>query len=131
MPEQNDNTGELDQPYIILDVIFVAHHQSTKVVKPGKESLDFPPSLEPAQRPTILRFVLRSASLSMWRDHFGAILIKHFSVEPVTVVSFVTNQLLRNICHETLLQGLGDQLHFSRASTLCAYGDRKTMAVRD
>jgi len=131
MPEQDDNTGKLYEPDIVLDVVFITNNQSAEVVKPGKKSLHFPTSFESTERPTILRFILRPAALSVWRDHLSAKPLEYLRVEPITVVSFVTDQLFRNIGDEALLQGLGDQLYFSRASTLCAYGDRKTVAVRN
>src|SRR5579859_1005270 len=131
MPEQDDDTGELNQPHVVLDVVFVTHNQSAEVVEPGKQSLHFPTSSESTERPTVLRFVVRPASLSVWRDHLDTKPLQDLRVEPITVVSFVTDQLFRNIGDEALLQGLGDQLYFSRASTLCAYGERKTVAVRN
>src|SRR5581483_461164 len=131
MPEQYHNTGKLYKTDIVLDVVFVTHNQSAEVVEPGKQSLYFPTSFESTKRSAILRFVVLPASASMWRDHLSAKPLEYLRVEPIAVVSFVTDQLLRNVGDKPLLQGLGDQLYFSRASTLCAYGERKTVAVRN
>src|SRR5215203_135724 len=110
-------------------MIFPTHDQAAKVVEPGKHAFDFPSPAKPAQAPTILSPSLRSASLPVWRNHLRGKLRHHFRIEFVTVIGFVADQPLGHICHKTLLHRLSHQLHFSRRSTGCAYGERKTMAL--
>src|ERR1700693_907672 len=131
MPEKDHHARKLNQGHIVLNVIFVANYQAAEVVEPGKEPLDFPSALEPAQRSAILGFALHSASAAMGRDHFRAEAGEHFLVERVAVIGFVPDQPFWNVGDKPRFERLADQLHFSRASTLCEYGERKTMAVRN
>src|SRR5688572_16141287 len=131
MPEKDDNAGELDQSQIIFSMVLVPHNQAAEVVEPSEQTFHFPSSLETAQRPSVLGLVFRPPVLFVRRNHLRAKLLEHLLVEPVAVVSFVTNQTFGHIGHKALFHRRGHQLHFSRASTLCAYGDRKTVAVRN
>src|SRR4030095_3491487 len=47
----------------------------------------------------------------------------------VTVVGLIADQPLRHLRNKALLQRLVNQLYFTRASTLCSYGDWTTSAV--
>jgi hypothetical protein len=110
-------------------VIFPSHYQASKVVHPREHALDFPTSAKSSQWSSILSLAIRPASLSMRGDDFGTELIQHLFIQPIAVVCFVSNESLRWLRNKPGLNGLFDQLYFSRGSTLCAYGDRKTMAV--
>ena len=44
MPEQDLGTGQLQQAENVLDVIFPAGHQASRVVQPRKEAFDPPPA---------------------------------------------------------------------------------------
>lgn len=129
MPEQDDQASQVDEAQIILRMIFIANHQTPEVVQPSEEPFDFPTALEAAQCSTILCDSLRFTTLAMWRNHVCAKLIEQFLIERIAIVGLVSHQALRNISDESLLQRLTDQFHFSWASTLGAYGHRKTMAV--
>src|SRR5258707_23038 len=129
MPEKDDDAGKLDKPEIVFSMVLIADDQSAKVVQPGEESFHFPAALEAAQGTTVLSDSIRPATLAVRSNHFGTELLQHLMIQRVTVIGLVSNEPLGHIRDESLLQGLGDQFHFSRASTLCAYGDRKTMAV--
>src|SRR5688572_3781569 len=129
MPEQDDERGELDKAEVIVRMMFIANYQSAKVVEPGKQALYFPATLEAAQCAAILSLPVEPTALTVRCDHLGAELMEHLTIQFVAVVSFVANQPLGDIGDEALLQCLAHQLHFSWASTLCAYGDRKTIAV--
>jgi hypothetical protein len=63
------------------------------------------------------------------RIHVRAKLTEQLSIQPVAVITFVADQLLGHTSNEPRSQSLRDQFHFSRASTLCAYGERKIMTV--
>jgi hypothetical protein len=54
------------------------------------------------------------------RIHVRAKLTEQLSIQPVAVITFVAGQLLGHTGNEPRCQGLQDQFHFSRASTLCA-----------
>src|ERR1043166_1279117 len=131
MPEEDDNAGELDQAEIIFSMVLIAHDQATEVVKPSEQTFHFPATLEGAQRATILSLVLRAAVPFVRRNHFGAKFIGHLLIQAVAVVGLVANQALGHVGHKTLFHCRRHQFHFSRTSTLCAYGDRKTVAVRN
>src|SRR5215471_2246051 len=129
MPEQDHETGQLDEAKIVFGMILIADHQTPEIVQPSEEPFNFPTALEAAQRSTVLCHSFRFAALTMWRNHVCVELIEQFLIERITIVGLVSHQALRNIRYESLLQRLADQFHFSRASTLCAYGERKTVAV--
>ena len=131
MPEKDYYAGELDEAEIIFRMVLIPHNQTTEVVEPSKQPLHFPPPLEATQRPTVLSCILRPAVLFVGRNHLGTELMEHFLVEPVAVVALVPNQTFGHIGHKALFHRRRHQLHFSRASTLCAYGERKTVAVRN
>jgi len=129
MTQQDHSAGEVDKPEIVFGVVFIANNQSAKVVQPGEEALHFPAALEAAQGTSVLSNVIGPATSAVWRNHFSPELLQNLTVQPVTVISLIANESLRNISNEALLQCLSHQFYFSRASTVCAYGDRKTMAV--
>src|SRR5262245_57805687 len=129
MPEKDGNAGELDEAQIILRMIFIANDQAAKVVQPGEKPFNLPTALEAAQSTTVLSDSIRPTALTVWGDHLGAELMEYFFIKRVTVVGLISNQPLWHIRNKPLLQRLVNQLYFSRASTVCAYGDRKTIAV--
>ena len=110
-------------------MILPSYNQSSKVVHPGEHAFDFPTATKTSQCPSILGLTFRSTALTMGRDYFRTELTHHLTVERVAVVGFVSDQSLRWIGNKSLLDRAFDQCHFSRGSTLCAYGDRKTVAV--
>src|SRR6516225_9594791 len=118
MPEQDYNTGELNQGHVVLDVILVADHQPAEVVKPGKQPLDLPSPLEAPQSSAILGFALRPASLTMRCDHLRTESVEYLFVQRIAIISFVPNQFFRHLSDEALFERSTDQLHFSWASTL-------------
>src|SRR5215471_4190347 len=129
MPQKDNNAGELNKTEVVLGMIFIANHQAAEVIQPGEQPFHFPTTLEATQRTSILSDAFGPATFSVWSNHLDTELLQNFTVQRVTVVSLVPNQPLRDVSDESLLQCLGDQLYFSRASTLCAYGERKTIAV--
>src|SRR5579859_4500006 len=108
-------------------MIFVANNETTEVKQPGEEPLDFPTPPKSSQRSPILcgHFPV----LFVRRNHFHSILVHHFPVKLVTVVCLVPNQSFGNIGDDPFLDGFLDECHFSRRSTFCPQGERKTMAV--
>src|SRR5262245_34743949 len=129
MPEKDQEAGQLDKAEIILGMILIANDESAKIKQPGEQSLNLPTALEATQCTTVLGDAIHPTTGAVWSNHLGTKLLQHFLVQRVTVVALVANEALRHIGDKSLLQGLTDQFHFSRASTFCAYGDRKTIAV--
>src|SRR6516162_1570511 len=129
MPEQDYDTSELNQGHVILDVVFVPDYESAEVVEPGKQALDFPSPFEATQSSVVLGLSLRPASLTMRCDHLRTETVEHLLVERIAVVGFVADKFFGHVCDEARFERSAHQLHFSRASTLCADGERKTMAV--
>src|SRR5215472_14115629 len=121
MPQKDHNAGELNETEVVLGVIFIADDHAAEVVQPGEQSFHFPATLKAAQRTSVLSDTLGPATLTMWSDHLGAELLQNFTVQPVTVVSLISNESLRDVSNESLLQCLSDQFYFSWASTVCAY----------
>src|SRR5580700_4984606 len=108
-------------------MIFVSHHQPAKVEQPGKKPVDFPTAHVPSQRSPVLRG--EPTILFVGRDQFRAVLPHELFIQPVAVVSFVSDQPLRHLGHDARFQCGGHQFHFRRRSACCPQGERKTMAV--
>ena len=111
----------------VLDMIFIANHQTTKTVHPGKQPLDLPaPSVSPQSSAILSRSLL--AVGFVWRDQRDACLSQRFS-QRVAVIGFVCDQSLRELDSKTLSESRLDQLDFMRTSRFCVDGERKTSAV--
>ena len=124
---QEDNHGaELDQSLEVLRVIFIAHHQTSKVEQPSEESFNFPAAAVSPQASTILG---ATAALPIRGDHFCAVLMHELLIQSVAVVGFISDQLQRHIGHDPGVQRGRHQLYFSWRSAFCPQGERKTMAV--
>src|SRR5271154_4147886 len=108
-------------------MIFITHHQSAKIKKPGKEPFDFITPHIAAQRASILSGDTTVDLVG--RDHFRAVLPHQLFIQPVAIIRFVPDQAFGHIGYDARLQGGSDQLHFSRRSAFCPQGERKTMAV--
>src|SRR5690348_10645318 len=115
MPQKDHNAGKLNKSEIILGVIFIANNQTAKVVQPSEESFHFPTTLKAAQGASVLSDAIGPAALTVWSNHLSAELLEHFTVQAVAIVSLISNESLRNISDESLLQCLSDQFYFSRA----------------
>jgi len=111
----------------ILDMIFVAGHQSTEVVQPREQSLDFPAMSVSAQLATILSSDSDAIAL-MRGDHVDTLRPK-LGIQPITVVGAVADQSLGSDCDKALLKRSFDKGDFMRRSRRCLDGDRKTSAI--
>ena len=109
-------------------MIFISDHQSSEVMKPRKEAFDFPPSLVAPEFSAILgpRFF---SPLSVWGNHFCFSFTQQLPVQPVAVISLVTNQMPRGLADKTAIDGRLNQLYFMGRSTFNVSGDRKTRNV--
>lgn len=115
----------MDETEEVVGVALVAHDQATIVAQPGEESLYLPSALVPPQGSAVLSLLPASA---MWGYHLDA-LLSQLTVEPVRVVSLVSNQMLRKLLYELTGQRVSNKGDFVRASTRCASGERKTRTV--
>ncbi len=108
---------------------FPTHHQSSEVLQPGEEPLDFPAALVPPELAPVL--AVRSCAITTVRcDQFDSLLGK-LIVQSITVISLVGNQSFRLLCHKAVLDRNRNELLLMWRSTRNPQGDRKTMAVCD
>ena len=111
-------------------MIFVSNDKPPEVLKPGKESFDFPPSPIRPQFPSILGFWFL-APFSMRRYDFNIALIKQSLIKVITVIGFVANKFIRSILGKATVYRCFNQFHFMGRSAFNVSGDRKTRSVCD
>jgi len=130
MPQKNYEAAELEHPEEIGFVIFPAADESTKVVEPSEEALDFPAAAIATQFATVLGIV--PAAIELVRgDQLDAMLFAKTLVQRIAVIGTIANHSFWLGLGEALRDGRFDELGFMRRSAGDAAGDRKTMAVRD
>src|SRR5687768_712015 len=131
MPEKNNKAGKVKKPEIVFGAVFPAHHDASKIIEPSEEPLDFPTLLISAKHAAILRLGFDAATAPVRCDDFGAVFRKDFVVQSIAIISLVSDDACGWVGHKAIFDGLAHECHFSRGSTRCANGDRKTMAVRN
>ena len=109
-------------------MIFVSNDKPPEVLKPGKESFDFPPSPIRPQFPSILGFWFL-APFSMRRYDFNIALIKQSLIKVITVIGFVANKFIRSILGKATVYRCFNQFHFMGRSAFNVSGDRNTRSV--
>ena len=130
MPQEDDGASELDHPEEIFWVVFPANDGTTKVMKPGEQTFDFPATPVAAQNPAVLR--RRSdAHEFVRRDELYAVSFVDALVEGIAVVSAVADHALGGFGKESLVKRGFDEPCFMRRSAGHVHGERKTMAVCD
>lgn len=107
---------------------FIAGYQTAKVLEPGEEAFDLPPTAVAAQRPTVLRL---AAPRAVRRDQLDAALGGQLGVELVRIVGLVADQTDEGVVEEGRVEGLRDERDFAGARTCDSNGERKTTAVCD
>ena len=130
MPQEDDGASELNHPEEIFWVVFPANDDATKIMQPGKQTLDFPTSPIAAQDATILRGFPTARGI-MRCDQLHTEALANLRVQRVAVVSTVADQALGSLGEEASLNGGLDELGFMRRSAGHVHGERKTMAVAD
>ena len=126
MPEQDLHATKADHAEEVLDVVFPADHQPTKVMQPGKQLFDSASSVA-TQCTTILG---RRPALSAMRcDHFDAVALSQISIQEVTVIRFVPDQSRWEGVEEAVPEDPFDELAFVRRSALDTNGERKTVII--
>ena len=111
-------------------MVFVANNQSPEVLKPGKQTLNFPSAPITSEFPAILGREL-FASSAMRSNHFNATLLKKLLIKAIAVIGFVTHKLVRRIASKTAINSCLDKLYFMGRSAFHMSGDRKTTSVCD
>src|ERR1700688_2652445 len=101
MPQKDYGTGELDHGEEIFRVIFPAHHDAAKIMKPGEQAFDFPAAAVATQRAAVLRDRF-AAVPAVRRDQLHAQSFAQALVQRIAVVGFVADQSRgssgRNLC---------------------------------
>src|ERR1700674_1328898 len=130
MPQEDDGTSKLHHPEEILWVIFPANDDTTKIMKPRKQTLDFPAAPVAAQYAAVLRGGFASSGL-VWSNQLHTEALADLHVQWVTVISAVADHALGSFGKEALFERGSDELCFMRRSAGHVHGERKTMAVAD
>src|SRR5688572_4755938 len=105
----------------------MTHLNSSKVLQPGKQTLNLPASFVSPQDSPILRG--RFLAVGFVRcNHLNSLLLQT-CIERVTIIRSVTNQSFGHFFDEPLIQSVFHQRHFMRRSTSNGYGERKTSAI--
>jgi hypothetical protein len=78
----------------------------------------------------IRRFVFDATAAPVMCDDLGAVFRKNFVIQSIAIVGLVSDDSLGQVGRKAIFDRLAYKGHFSRGSTRCAKGDRKTMAVR-
>ncbi len=108
-------------------MIIEPNQYTTKVLQPGKQTLDLPTSFVAPQFSAVLRF--RPLAIGfVRRDHLGFKLGKIF-IQRIGIISLVTDQLSRSLVGKARKESLFDKSDFMWRSTFRVDGDRKTKAV--
>ena len=127
MPEKDGCASELKEGEVVFGMVFPANDQSSKVVKPGKESFDFPALAVAAQPTAIIEGGLGSSATV--RRHQKDFLFEQLLAQWIAIVRFIGNNAQRLFWHQQLTQSGFHQLHFSGRSSFCVDGDWKAMSV--
>src|SRR6266404_3293175 len=124
MPQEDHRACELNHPEEILWVGFPANDDATIIMKPSKQTLDFPATTIASQRAAVLCDWFAPVP-AVRRDQFHTEMLAYPLIQWIAVVRFVADQALRCFTEEPPLErGLS-------ARILSRHGERKTMAVCD
>src|SRR2546429_8155912 len=85
MPQEDNETAELEHSEKIALVIFPAADESAEIVEPGKEALDFPAPAVTAQFAAVLG-TLAAAVVLLGRGEPDAVFLPEALVERIAVV---------------------------------------------
>jgi len=128
MPQKDEDATELDQGEEVFKMVLIAHHQSPKILQPGKEAFDLPPLPIPPERSSILGLGSFSTA-AVWCDHLYTPILLQPLIKSIAVVRLVSNQPGRDFVNEPSFEGLLDKRYFMRRSAGHVHGDRKTRSV--
>ena len=111
-------------------MIFITDNNTTKIMKPCKESLYFPAARVSSQNSPILSGCLLPIRL-MRSYKFYIIRFFQLLIKFITIIGFITNKKLWLLIYKKTIKCLFHQSYFMRRSACDANGDRKTRAVCD
>ncbi len=127
MSQEDNGCRQRNKARKVFRVIFGARAQAAEAGPPGKESLDFPPSPVAAQRSSILGGGEPVDPVGC--NHLRAVILPELLIPPVAFVSIVAHETFRHVRNHARFQSGPDQFCFSRRSTFCPRGERKSRAV--
>lgn len=111
----------------IIKMIFVANDDSSVILYPGKESLNFPAPLVTPEFSAVL--CLRFLSISLMRRNQLNSERSQFCIQWVGIIGFIANQLRRLFNYQSVFECFSNKSDFMWRSTCCVNGERKTKAV--
>src|SRR5229473_2818854 len=111
MPQKDEGACEMKHAEKIIEPMFPAHGKTAKVLKPGEEPFDLPPTAVAAQGTSILRTIPSVAS--MWSNHLYSG-FSQFPVQPVRIVRVVTDETLNRLGDKDLSKCVLDESHLVR-----------------
>jgi hypothetical protein len=117
----------MDEAQVVDIVIFITHQNSSKVLQPRKQPLDFPPTFVAPQLPPVLRLRLLPVAL-VRRNHLNIERLQ-LRIQRVRVVRLVANQSFRLLVNKPFNESFSHKGDFMRASRCRVDGDRKTSRV--
>jgi len=110
-------------------MVFVSNNQPPEVLKPGKQTLNFPSAPITFQLPTILGrgfFAPRRCGAIL-----NATLLEKLLIKAIAIIGFIANKFVRSISSKTAVNGCLDKPYFMGRSAFHMSGDRKTRSVCD
>ncbi len=113
MPQEDNETAELEHSEKIGFVIFPAADQSAEIVEPGKEALDFPAPAVTAQFAAVLG-TLAAAVVLVGRDEPDAVFLPEALIERIAVVGAVADHSFWFGSREALGDSGFDEFRFMR-----------------
>src|SRR5579863_8386348 len=128
MPQKDDSAGELDHGEEVFRVIFPAHHDATKIMKPHEQAFDLPAAAIATQGAAVLGDRL-AVIPAVRRDELHAQGVAQALVQRIAVVGLVADQSRGRFWEESLLECGFDEDRFIWSSAGQVHGDRKTMPV--
>lgn len=126
MAKQDNRARQVKKAEEVAAAALIAGDEPSRVLQPGKQTLDPPAAAVSAQWPTILRDV--DAVAPVGRDQFD-LTGGERPVERVAVIGGVANDALGIVGQKARVQRLFDELRFVRRGRGDGNGDRKTSAV--
>src|SRR5580704_6885735 len=104
MPQEDYGASELNHPEEVLWVVFPANNDTTKIMQPRKQALDFPTAAVATQHATIL-CGFPAARGSVRSDQLHTEALTDLQVQRIAVVGAVADQSLGSFGEEASLDG--------------------------
>jgi len=118
----------MNKSYKIINMVLITNNKFSEVLKPCKQSLNFPPFSIASKFSSILGLFFLPV-LFMRRYQFNATVFIKFYIKIVTVIGFITNYLVWSIFNKPTIYSVLYKSYFVGRSTFNVSGDRKTRRV--